>query len=383
MTETIQDWFEHLALFKKLHDDSDIEKLTVQGQAIIKKFNNIVIIGTGGSTLTGQALWHMKNGLMNGSTDRTNLYFLDNLDPKTLKEKVLKLNFDSTFFIIISKSGHTMETLAQTLMITNEWSKHQNFSKHFLVITENNSSPLKELAKHYSWTVLDHPPDIGGRFSAFTVVGLLPCILLGLDPKKFKEGARNAIKNSESILHHIKKIHHYNQNILMAYSDYAQGLLMWQAQLIAESLGKKDINGHNQGITPIISRGTIDQHSQLQLWLDGPKKDRFFTIYLFKNKISLHHLKVDPILQHQKLKGLDHLNYTSIFNAQCYATVEALKKVGYLVYLKEYEQFDEFTMGKIMMEKIIETLTLAKHLKVNPFDQPAVELSKNLVRSYL
>ena len=339
----------------------------------ISVFDKVVFLGTGGSSLVGQALKSIAH-----STTQDKIIFFDNIDPRTFREKILSLDINKTFFVIISKSGKTSEILTQTLSLV----KH--LSTNFLIITEKRDSPLMALARFYQWKVLEHP-DIGGRFSAFTIVGLLPCILLGLSPQKFIQGANNALqdkKNIEEKIDHIYNNYPTHKQIILSYSDYTNGLLSWMSQLIAESLGKKTIHQKSVGITPIIAKGTVDQHSQLQLWIDGPN-DQFFQIYFFNDPFDQSKLSVDFHLQDDALRCLDKLSYNKIFKAHSLATAQTLKNRGYYVEYQEHPILDEEVIGWLMMQKFIEVIKFAALMEINPEDQPGVEQSKKIIGLYL
>lgn len=340
--------------------------------SIINTYDHIVFLGTGGSSLVGQALKAI-------SSHAEHVIFFDNIDPRTFREKILPLTEKNTFFIIISKSGNTSETLTQTLSL------EPYLSDNVLIITEKKESALMDLAHIHHWRIIEHPSDIGGRFSAFTINGLLPCLLFKLSAEKFIQGARKAITDQNHIKENIKQVFSYyptNKMILMSYSDYTHPLLLWMSQLIAESLGKFDNDYTPQGIMPFIAKGTCDQHSQLQLWLDGPK-DQSFQLFFFNDPIDTSKLNVDFKLQNDALRQLHSRSYSDIFRAHYLATATALQKAGYHVQLKEFLVLDEETVGYLMMEKIIEVFHLAELLNVSAEGQPGVEKAKNLVGVYL
>jgi len=341
--------------------------------AHINTFDKIVFIGTGGSSLVGQALKSIAP-----LSQQEKFIFFDNIDPRTFREKISTLNKEKTFFVIVSKSGKTSEVLTQTLSLADR------LTTNVLVITENKDSPLSGLATHYKWKTMEHP-NIGGRFSAFSIVGLLPCALLGLSSSKFIVGAKNALDHQAVIqekVDYVYKTYPTNKQVILSYSDYTNGALGWMSQLIAESLGKRDDNGDPKGITPITAKGTIDQHSQLQLWMDGPK-DQFFQIYFFNDPQDQTKLSVDFAFAYDELRKLDKLSYNQILKAHSLATAQALQDVGYYVDYKEYPMLNEETLGYIMMEKFIETFQFAKQMQIDPEGQPGVENAKKLIGVYL
>ncbi|USO02225.1 MAG: SIS domain-containing protein [Alphaproteobacteria bacterium] len=344
-------------LQKLLSHAVDLKEITNN----IKTFNKIIFIGTGGSSLVGQALKCIAQ-----PEQRSKILFFDNIDPRTFREKILPLTKEKTFFILISKSGRTSEVLAQTDSLSSYLS-----ARNTLVITEATNNPLRNLAEIHGWKILEHPAEIGGRFSAFTVVGLLPCLLLGLSDQRFIEGAQNALNNQDTIQKKIEAIydnHPIDRQIILSYSDYTGGLLGWMSQLIAESLGKTP----DKSIIPITARGTVDQHSQLQLWMDGPK-NQFFQIYFFH----------DALDQSQIYVNNKAFSYDQLFKIHSQATRKALEDNGYYVEYKEYAALDEETLGEIMMEKFIEVFAFAKLMQINPEGQPGVERAKKAIGLYI
>lgn len=337
---------------------------------VIRSYEHVVFLGTGGSSLVGQTLKAI------ASADH--MTFFDNIDPRTFEEKIMPLAQKKTFFVIISKSGGTSETLFQTLSLL------PYLTDNVAVITETKDSPLMVLAKQHYWRVIPHPQEIGGRFSAFTVVGLLPCAVAGLSIEKYIVGAKTAIEKQEQIKECIQYIfEHYpiQKTVLLSYSDYTTPLLQWMSQLLAESLGKVNENNEPTGLTPIIAKGTSDQHSQLQLWMDGPK-DSVFEVFYFERKESAR-ISVAPHPAHDVFAMLSGHSYDELFKAHCMATVEALKTAGYHVTFKAFESLDEEVVGYLMMEKIIETFHLAKLMSVQAEGQPGVERAKKLIGVYL
>ena len=246
-----------------------------------------IVFGTGGSNLGARALINVS------IKENSNLLFYDNIDPNSFQRSFSNIDFNSTAFIVISKSGKTPETLFQFGSIAELASQNnelENFYKNTLIITEFDNSPLFNIAKKYNCLLLEHKKDIGGRYSVFSNVGMVPAIIAGLNVQNIYAGAnkvKNALENEQ--YYKIGQLFKYQNNlnllssVLMTYSDSLYYFGKWYLQLWAESIGKK-----NQGISPIHSIGATDQHSQLQLYLDGPK-DKFFTfITTNHSKKGLH-----------------------------------------------------------------------------------------------
>ena len=249
---------------------------------------------------------------------------------------------------------------------------------HFAVITEPTDNPLRRIALQHDWLCLDHPIDVGGRYSCFSVVGLLPALLAGLDPLAFREGAKAvlhyhlttdsppALEGAAMGVACEKPL-----SVMMPYSDQLDFFSQWYRQLWAESLGK---DGH--GTTPVRALGAVDQHSQLQLYLDGPK-DKFVTILTLSwegqgDKITL------PLLPEFQGKTIGDL-----FAAEQKATYQTLVSHDCPTRLITLAKLDEYHLGGLMMHFMIETILASYLLKVDAFDQPAVEEGKRLARSYM
>lgn len=258
------------------------------------------------------------------------------------------------------------------------------------MITERGETPLRGMAGALGCRILDHPTDIGGRFSAFSNVAILPAMLAGLDAARIRAGAASVIDQAQAtddillvpaaasvaLHHHAQSKLGANITVLMPYADRLGHFTRWQQQLWAESLGKD-----GKGITPAGATGPVDQHSQLQLYLDGPA-DKIFTI-LYEDiadqgpRIEKHAL-YDP--------DIDYLcghTIGDLVAAQTRATIETLVKRGHPVRVLSTARFDEFSLGALMMQFMLETEIWATVAGVNAYDQPAVEEGKRLARAYL
>ena len=343
-----------------------------------------IIFGTGGSNLGSRSLINLKKS-------KNKFFFYDNVDPNSFDiENILQSNnIKKIGFIIISKSGTTSETLSQfscLIEICEQKNLLDTMFKNTLVITEDSQSPLRQIAVKNNCTILNHEKDIGGRYSIFSNVGLLPALLNNFDARKFLLGADNILSGvlNETYLEH-KRLSNifYNHSqtkfinsVLMTYSDSLFFFGKWYLQLWSESIGK-----NSKGITPIHSIGTTDQHSQLQLYLDGPK-DKFFTFITTNNKDK-------GITMNKKILDENELNYLSgkkmgdLMEAEQKATIETFKKNNFLFRVINLPDIDEFTIGQLMCSSIVETITTCILLKINPFDQPAVEQGKILTKKYL
>jgi len=342
----------------------------------ISPYKKIIILGVGGSSLAGKTLSALKF--------QNKLEFLESIDPTTLKNSLDNIDLKNTFFLVISKSGETIETTCQTLIIIEKFrqEKIKNFAKQFLFVTESLDNSLAKIAKELNIEIANHPRDIGGRFSCFTITGMLPALLAGLDCKKIRNGAKKVVEdflnNDKNITHSCQvQLSLYQQglrsNVIMPYIDSLKNFTDWYRQLWAESLGK---NGF--GSLPINSMGTIDQHSQLQLYLEGPK-DKFFTFITTKKAID--DFAVNDLKTCKTLFGGKKLS--EIVRVEQETTIEVLNRKKLPIRIFEVNKINEETLGGLMMQMFLETILMAISQKINPFDQPAVELRKDLAKEIL
>ena len=330
-----------------------------------KNFPNIRIIGMGGSTLGARAIYNFLNHKV-----KKKIYFVDNLTSKINKIKDVK----NTLNLVVSKSGNTLETITNANILIRKTQKN-------IFITENNNSYLRILAAKLKAEVIDHNNFIGGRYSVLSEVGMLPASLMGLNEKKFKQ-LNNLIKNKNfikqltlnvsNIIYFIKK-KKFN-SIIINFDEKSDDLFKWYQQLVAESLGKKQ-----KGILPIISTMPKDNHSVMQLYLDGPKNN-FFTFFNVKEKNSQKIFSKDIMSSFKFLKGQ---NIDKILKSQKLASEKVFIKKNI-----PFRSFDilirkEETLGELFCFFILETILIARALKINPYDQPAVELIKKETKKML
>ena len=365
--------------FLRYSDKSD--DLPVLGRVagqLRERFKKIAVIGVGGASLGGQAVTALA---ARADTETTTLVFLDN--PNSARLEAALADEADTGFVVISKSGATAETLAQTLLAL----KHAPADR-FLFITGPGDNPLRDLAGGLSITVLDHDPELGGRFSVFSVVGVLPALISGLDAGALRRGASEALDAALSAAEPadaapaagaalaLAMAQRLSAAIFMPYDDRLLALAHWQRQLWAESLGK---GGH--GATPVVARGATDQHSQLQLYLDGPA-DKLFTL------ITVGMPAGGPRISGKlaAMAGADYLagkSLDELMAAEASATRDALGEAGRPVREIVLQVLDEAALGALMMHFMLETVIIALCLNIDPFDQPSVERGKALVREYL
>jgi glucose-6-phosphate isomerase len=332
------------------------------------KHKKFIIFGVGGSSLGGQCI--------QAAFPSENVKFVNNLDSATLEKTFSEIDPQETGFLCISKSGETLETLCHTLLALNFIKDKED---KFVFITENKHSSLRKLAHQFDFLCLDHPPNIGGRFSVFSIVGMLPAALCGVDPWKIRFGGRKVLEENLNAAvegatfvskNFFDKI---TQQVLFIYSDKLEMFGKWLAQLYAESTGKSEV-----GITPIVAMGSSDQHSQLQLYLDGGK-DKCFT-FLYENKISnlLVSENIPPAFSYLKNKSV-----ADIFSAQCCGTIVSVLDRKIPSRKIEIPALTPEILGELFMYFMLEVVSVCRIIDVNPFDQPAVEHGKIVTKILL
>ena len=379
-----------LLLLPRTRDD--LAPLKPIAKAYRDKFDDVVLLGTGGSSLGGQTLCALADCGFGPRPGAPRLHFFDNVDPHTITAMLRSLALDRTGFLVVSKSGSTAETLTQFLICFDAVQKALGApaGDRFTAITEPGDNVLRRLAAKFGMTILDHDPGIGGRYAALSLVGLLPAMIAGLDPVAVREGAAEVLAPvldgappesvepaiGAAISVGLATDNNVTTTIVMPYVDRLADFGLWFRQLWAESLGK---NG--KGTTPVNALGTVDQHSQLQLYLDGPS-DKMFTVMMLNCAGS------GPIVE-PALADDDALGYLAgktmgdLMDAEQRATAETLIRNNRPTRIFRLSSLDERMMGALMMHFMLETIIAAHLLNVDPFDQPAVEEGKILTRDYL
>jgi len=333
----------------------------------LKKKTFFRLIGMGGSTLGAKAIYKFLE-----DKTKKKFVFIDNLKPKWSKYE----KSNEAVNIIISKSGNTLETISNTSILINQNQKSKN-----IFITEKKNSYLLNLAHKIKAEVFEHKNYIGGRYSVLSEVGMLPAELMGFDERKFKRlnlliNNNNFLKkliiNVDATLKFIKQ--GKSNSIILNYDEKSENLFKWYQQLIAESLGKK-----SKGLLPMISNMPQDNHSLLQLYLDGPKKNFFTFFNVLEKKSEIINKKNIPNT-HVYLKNK---SIFQILNSQKKATENIFKKRKLPFRSFELLRRNEETLGELFCFFILETILLGRALKVNPFDQPSIELIKKETKKIL
>ena len=332
---------------------------------ILKKNSIIRVIGMGGSILGAEAIYDFLKYKI-----KKKFIFINNIESNIDSYDKKK---DITN-VVISKSGNTLETILNTNIFIKKDQKK-------IFITGENNSYLREQANILKAEIINHNNFIGGRYSVLSEVGMLPAELMGLKETKFKQ-LNNLIKNKNFIkmlIKNVSNIIYFNKkkkfnSIILNYDEYSENLFKWYQQLVAESLGKK-----GKGILPIISSMPKDNHSLMQLYLDGPKNN-FFTFFYTKEKKSSKILNKEILSSHNYLKNktLDQIKFSQKIATE---NVFLKKKIPFRSF--DILNRNEKTLGEIFCFFILETILLGRSLGVNPYDQPSVELIKQETKKIL
>jgi glucose-6-phosphate isomerase len=388
-----------LPLLRLPSQRDDFAAISQAAQRLAAGASDVVFLGTGGSSLGGQTLAQLAGHAVPGIgllRDAPRIHFMDNLDPETFGALLTRLPLPTTRFVAISKSGGTGETLMQTAAVVaalKQAGLEKRVGELFLGLSEpvaGKRNGLRDLLGPYRAPMLDHDPGVGGRFSVLTNVGLLPAAVLGLDIAAVRAGAAAALapvldcKPASEVPAAVgaalsvalaenrgKRI-----AVMMAYADKLERFTKWYVQLWAESLGKD-----GKGTTPIGALGPVDQHSQLQLFIAGPR-DKLFTV------ITTATAGRGPRIEAEFAKLCGEPDFAGktigdLVAAQGRATAETLAKNGCPVRTMHLEKIDETSLGELLMHFMLETIIAAQLLGVDAFDQPAVEEGKVLAKKYL
>ena len=337
------------------------------------KFEKIVLIGMGGSILGSKAIFFFLKKKI-----KKEVIFFDNLDKDKLNNFKRENNKENCLFIVISKSGNTIETISNFI----DLKILKNNAKNIIIISEKNENILYSIAKKYNLFFIEHKKYLGGRYSVLSEVGVVPSYFMGINIKKlrinlqkyFSNKEKSFLKQSSISLSQIIKKNYYKNLIFLNYSPKLEEFLFWCQQLMAESLGKK-----GKGMLPTISNSPKDHHSLLQLYLDGPK-DKIF--YLFSENVrKSNKIKTNKITE--KLDYLNNKDLDEIKNAQKNAIKKVLIKNKIPFREFKINSFDEKTLGELFSYFILETVISGRLIDINPFDQPAVEQVKIFTKRLL
>lgn len=382
-----------LPLFTQLDNKEDLSAMQALGETIQEGAKRIVVLGTGGSSLGAQVLVQINgwgtpaSGMVKASGPE--MIFADNLDGQSFDLLLDEAQLAHTKFIVVSKSGGTAETMMQlSCALTALKKAGLDTAKHVSGIAGSGSNTLRDVAERAEFPLLPHADGIGGRFAVLTNVGLLPALLMGVDPISVRQGASEALSSFmeapvaeiPSAIGAAMQIAHAGNNrnisVLMPYTDRLERLGSWYRQLWAESLGKD-----GQGTCPVNALGPVDQHSQVQLYLGGPD-DKLYNLITAKNQ----HPGPKALAEACDIPELSWLQGRSIGElvaAEAIATFTALKENARPVRHIEMQDVTGHSVGYILMHFMLETIIAAGLMDIDAFDQPAVEQGKIIAKKLM
>ena len=338
-----------------------------------KKFNTIAIIGMGGSILGAKAIYYFLRKKI-----KKKVYFFDDVNSHNIYSFKKRENTKKVLFLVISKSGNTIETISNLLSLKII----KRGSQNIIIISEKNDNFLNLLSKELDIFYIEHKKFIGGRFSVLSEVGIVPAYFMGINILKIRKNLskflkgqnKNYLKDSSIKLAYLIKKKSFKNLVFLNYTPEVEKFLYWCQQLIAESLGKK-----GKGFFPVVSSVPKDHHSLLQLYLDGPKDKLFYIFHhneKLKNKILVKNLS-------KKIMFLNNKSLDIIKKAQKNSLIKTLIKKGIPFREFSIRELNEETLGQLFSYFIIETIFIARLSNINPFNQPAVEQVKNYTKKLL
>jgi len=391
-----------LGFFDLPNDQTLLEQTLDYAREARRQYDDVVVLGIGGSALGPIALrtalrpyaWNSLPPEARGGFPR--LHVLDNVDPETIAALLDRLNTGRTLFIVTSKSGGTAETMAQFLIVRDRLSKGGGgwAGQNTVFITDPKKGALRPIASREQIDALDIPANVGGRFSVLTPVGLLPAALIGIDVAKMMEGARDMAVRCDGDALSENPAGCYamlqwmadtklgrNIHVFMPYSDPLRDFAAWFVQLWAESLGKIRPDGKSVGPTPLAALGATDQHSQVQLFMEGPT-DKTVTF------VSVRERSVDIVIPaaYPDVAELSYLgghSLAELIGIEQRATAGALAKRGRPNMTIEIDRVDPWHVGGLMMLLEIATAYAGDLYGIDAFNQPGVELGKQFAYAQL
>lgn len=352
-----------------------------------KHFQNFVVLGIGGSALGTKSLFHAFTHT-EYQNKKINCMVLDNIDPNTLLPTLETLKLGKTMFAVVSKSGGTSETLFQLQLVRQllQANKIKNWQKHFVIISEHDSA-LSQFATTHKIAAFSMPKNVGGRFSVFSAVGLLPASVFGIDIEQLLLGASamqslssNVTKPQNNIAFVLASLHyhHYlqqkNEYVVMPYSNQLQLVADYVRQIWAESLGKD-----NQGQTPLKAIGATDQHSQLQLYAQGPNNKLIGFLHIKQPKYDVMLANIDSDLT----KLFQGVSLQQLLTYELQSTAYSLTQQERPNYTLTLDTLSPYTMGELLYLYQSTTAFMGQYMQINTYNQPGVEQSKQFVKALL
>ncbi len=391
-----------LGFYQLPYDLEAADTVLQMASSVRGKCDNFVVLGIGGSALGGIAVFHslchpLHNLLPNadrGGTPR--VFFLDNIDPRTFHGVLDLIQMERTVFNVISKSGSTAETISQFLIIRQmliERFGRESVKEHLVVTTSSNQGSLKALSEAEGYPLLSIPESVGGRFSVLSPVGLFPAAVLGIDILELLAGARHMDEHCKSnqlwqnpaylsgALHYLADVRKgLNIAVMMPYSDALVQIAYWFRQLWAESLGKAQTTSGeivNVGPTPVVALGVTDQHSQLQLYLEGPF-NKLITFLLVRNPGETAPIP-RQLEQSEALSYLGDHSLEQLMKVEAQATQYALTRAGRSNMSLMIHEVNPFTIGQLLLLMEAQTVFTSGLYDINSMNQPGVEASKHYI----
>lgn len=352
----------------------------------VERYHTIAIVGIGGSSLGIKAIDRL---LRPKTPDAKKIIYLENSDPISISKELSRINIEETLFIIISKSGGTVETISIFKRLIETFKLTLENSQQIIVVSDEGSS-LSNFADYYKLKRFVVPSNVGGRFSVLSAVGVVPLMLAGFDVLKLLAGAKYFLESfwqrkEEHLLqkatYYVANAQRYPINVLFSYSDTFEEFGKWVVQLWGESLGKRNRRGERVGLTPISLIGSVDQHSFLQLIIEGPlnKTVTFMNIAHSEDKLMIPNLTL-PFLE--KSDFVNGESFNALINAQCKATMQSVLESGVSIDEITWKQIDEESVGEMIIYYELLTSLAGGLLEINTYDQPGVEHGKKILESY-
>ena len=362
------------------------------------RFENVLILGMGGSALGGKAVceallppyWNFLTKEQRKNYPR--IFFLDNIDPDQMNAILNILDLKKTLVNVITKSGSTAEVMAQYMVVKDRMQQElgDDYRKNIIATTDKNIGILKQLSNQEGYKIFYIPDDVGGRFSVFSAVGLLPFALVGLDIEEITQGVKDmdlALKNTDinfniaaqnALIHYLMDIKKGKKiSVMMPYSNRLRYVADWYCQLWAESLGKerdKENNLVNVGQTPIKALGVTDQHSQSQLYNEGPN-DKIINILRVKELDTT--LEIPNIFEYTGISYLGGKTMNQLFNAEADATMASLIDYKRPNVTINIPKVSPYYLGQLLYMFEVQTAITGALYNINAFNQPSVEQTKN------
>lgn len=348
--------------------------------------STIAVVGIGGSSLGIKAI----DRLLRAKTPHAKkIIYLENSDPLSITQELDEIEIDKTLFIVISKSGGTVETLSIFKRLIVTFDLKLDHAKNILIVSDEESILARFADEHHLRRYVI-PANVGGRFSVLSAVGVVPLTLAGFDTHSLLEGAGSFLnrfweRKEEHLLqkatHYVTHAERMPMNVLFAYSDMFEEFGKWVVQLWGESLGKRNRRGERVGLTPISLIGSVDQHSFLQLIIEGPLNKTVTFMHINHSQESL----MIPNLSLKYLEKSDFVNgvsFNDLINAQCQATMQSVLQSGASVDEIAWDRLDEPSVGEMIIYYELLTSLSGVLLEVNTYDQPGVELGKQILQTY-